>query len=134
MCKDPFVRRLIDKRCFLLSGFKAHGTIAPEVAFMFGERSLCAIDYPIGGSTAMIEALVRGLTRWSGELRLNAYMERILVGSGRVTGVRLRNGTILKAPIVISNATIWDTYTDAAPTGTPAGVLSPSSLRNPGSR
>lgn len=113
--KDPFVRRLIDLECFLLSGFKAHGTIAPEVAFMFGERSRSAIDYPMGGSTALIEALVRGLTRWSGELRLNAHVERILVEAGRVTGVRLRNGTTFKAPIVISNATIWDTYTHLVP-------------------
>ncbi len=109
--QDPFVRRLVDLECFLLSGFKAHGTIAPEVAFMFGERNRSAIDYPLGGSTALIEALVRGLTRWGGELRLNAHVERILIEAGRVTGVRLRKGTIIRAPIVISNATIWDTYT-----------------------
>ena len=36
---DPWLRRLIDLECFLLSGLKAEGTIAPEVAFMFGERT-----------------------------------------------------------------------------------------------
>jgi phytoene dehydrogenase-like protein len=36
--RDPWVRRLIDLECFLLSGLKAHGTVAPEIAFMIGER------------------------------------------------------------------------------------------------
>ena len=30
--------------------------------------------------------------------------------SGKAIGVRLQKGEILKAPVVISNATIWDTY------------------------
>ncbi|MBE9006070.1 FAD-dependent oxidoreductase [Fortiea sp. LEGE XX443] len=107
--KDPWVRRIIDLECFLLSGLKAHGTIAPEVAFMLGERGR-GVEYPIGGSAAIVNALVRGLERWGGELRLGCHVEQILVESGKAVGVRLKNGEILKAPIVISNATIWDTY------------------------
>lgn len=109
--QDPWVRRLVDLECFLLSGLKADGTIAPEMAFMLGERSRSVIDYPVGGSGAIVQALVRGLKKWGGSLRLNAHVEQILVQSGKVTGVRLRNGETLHAPIVISNATVWDTYT-----------------------
>ena len=108
---DAWVRRLIDLECFLLSGLQAHGTVAPEVAFMLGERDRAGVEYPIGGSGAIIEALVRGLKRWGGELRLNAHVEQILIKSGKTIGVRLGKGDIIKAPIVISNATIWDTYT-----------------------
>lgn len=108
---DPWVRRLIDLECFLLSGLKAHETIAPEVAFMFGERTNSVIDYPIGGSGAIVEALIRGLKKWGGSLRLGTHVEKILVQSGQVTGVQLRQGETLTAPIVISNATLWDTYT-----------------------
>ncbi|MCF4965846.1 phytoene desaturase family protein [Nostoc sp. CMAA1605] len=107
--KDPWVRRLIDLECFLLSGLKAHGTIAPEVAFMLGERSR-GVEYPVGGSAAIVNALVRGLEKWGGKLRLGCHVEQILVESGKVTGVRLRNGEVLSAAIVISNATLWDTY------------------------
>ncbi|MCZ0898866.1 NAD(P)/FAD-dependent oxidoreductase, partial [Microcoleus sp. HI-ES] len=109
--RDPWVRRLIDLECFLLSGLKAHGTVAPEIAFMIGERSRCAIEYPVGGSGAIVDALVRGLQRWGGKLRLGSPVEQILVESGKTTGVRLKNGEIISAPIVISNATVWDTYT-----------------------
>jgi carotene isomerase len=108
--KDSWVRRLIDLECFLLSGLKAQGTIAPEVAFMLGERSRAGVEYPVGGSGAIVQALVRGLERWGGKLRLGCHVEQILVESGKVVGVRLKNGEILSAPIVISNASIWDTY------------------------
>ncbi len=107
---DPWLRRLIDLECFLLSGLKAEGTIAPEVAFMFGERTRSVIDYPIGGSSAIVQALVRGLQKWGGTLRLGAHVEQILVEAGKAVGVRLRNGEIMRAAIVISNATVWDTY------------------------
>lgn len=117
--KDPWVRRLIDLECFLLSGLKAYGTVAPEMAFMFGERSNSVIEYPIGGSSAIVNALVRGLERWGGQLRLNTHVEQILIESGKVVGVRLRGDEVIKAPIVISNATIWDTYT---------GLLRPEDL------
>ena len=109
--QDPWVRRLVDLECFLLSGLKASGTVAPEMAFMFGERANSVIDYPIGGSGAIVQALVRGLERWGGELRLGCHVERILLEAGQVKGVQLRNGEQLSANIVISNATLWDTYT-----------------------
>ncbi|MBD1887817.1 NAD(P)/FAD-dependent oxidoreductase [Coleofasciculus sp. FACHB-SPT9] len=109
--RDPWVRRLIDLECFLLSGLKAHGTIAPEVAFMLGERSRAGVEYPVGGSGAIVDALVRGLKRWGGELKLNSHVEQILIQSGKVTGIKLKNGEVINAPVVISNATLWDTYT-----------------------
>ena len=108
--KDPWVRRLIDLECFLLSGLKASGTIAPEVAFMLGERSNTAIEYPLGGGSAIINALVNGLKKWGGELRLGCHVEQIIVENGQAVGVKLRNNEIVKATVVISNATIWDTY------------------------
>jgi carotene isomerase len=108
--KDPWVRRLIDLECFLLSGLKAHGTIAPEIAFMLGERSQSQVEYPLGGSAAIVNALVRGLKRWGGKLRLRCHVEQILLESSRAVGVKLQNGEILQGAMVISNATMWDTY------------------------
>jgi carotene isomerase len=107
--QDPWVRRLVDLECFLLSGLKAHDTVAPEMAFMFGERNASVVDYPVGGSGAIVSALVRGLQRWGGELRLNAPVEKILVCQGQTQGVQLRGGEPITAPVVISNATVWDT-------------------------
>lgn len=113
--QDPWVRRLVDLECFLLSGMKAHATIAPEVAFVFGERETAPVDYPVGGSEALVNALVRGLQRWGSELRLGTHVEQVLVKSGKALGVKLRSGSAIHAPVVISNATLWDTYAKLLP-------------------
>ncbi len=59
--KDPFIRNWLDLLSFLLSGLPADGTIAAEVAYMFNEwyRPDCVLDFPVGGSQAMVQALVR---------------------------------------------------------------------------
>lgn len=113
---DPFIQNWLDLLCFLLSGLPASGTIAAEVAFMFAEwyRPGVVLDYPIGGSAALVDALVRGLKKKGGSLRLNAHVDEVMVtGTGRkkrAVGVRLRNGQDIKARrAVVSNASVWDT-------------------------
>ncbi|HHP7230052.1 MAG TPA: phytoene desaturase family protein [Xenococcaceae cyanobacterium] len=110
--KDEFIRNWLDLLCFLLSGLPASGTSGAEMAFMFAEwyKPGVVLDYPIGGSGALVDALVRGLTKYGGELRLNAHVEKILVEGNRAVGVRLKDGTELTATkSVISNASVWDT-------------------------
>lgn len=106
---DPWVRRLIDLECFLITTLAADETPIPEMAVIFGERDQSVVDFPKGGAQAISAALVRALRRWGGELRTRAHVERILVEKGRARGVRLRSGEVLRAPVVISNASIWDT-------------------------
>ena len=109
---DPFIRNWLDLLCFLLSGLTATGTSAAEMAFMFADwyRPNVQLDYPVGGSAALVDALVRGLTKHGGELHLGAHVEEVLVAGDRATGVRLRSGDILQARrAVVSNASVWDT-------------------------
>ncbi|MGB3202736.1 MAG: NAD(P)/FAD-dependent oxidoreductase [Nodosilinea sp.] len=108
---DPFIRHWMNLLCFLLSGLPAEGTSTAEMAFMFAEwyRPGVTLDYPIGGSAAIVDALVRGLEKFGGTLRLGAHVEQILVEGERAVGVVLRSGESLKADRVISNASIWDT-------------------------
>lgn len=109
---DPFIRNWLDLLCFLLSGLPANGTSAAEVAFMFAEwyRPGVVLDYPIGGSGAIVDALVRGLQRHGGQLILNAHVEEVVVKGGRAVGVLLGNGEEIRAKqAVISNASVWDT-------------------------
>ena len=69
------------------------------------------MDYPIGGSSAVVEALVRGLEKHGGELRLRTPVDAILVddSAGQCTGVRLSTGEVVHAKAVVSNAAIWET-------------------------
>jgi phytoene desaturase len=60
--------------------------------------------YPQGGGFAIPRAFHRALKRAGGELRLKARVERILVEGGRAVGVRLTDGTTIRAERVVSNA------------------------------
>ncbi|MBK9091214.1 MAG: NAD(P)/FAD-dependent oxidoreductase [Anaerolineae bacterium] len=60
--------------------------------------------YPRGGGFAIPRAFVRALKRAGGEIRLNTAVSRILLEGRRAVGVRLADGTELRAPTVISNA------------------------------
>ncbi|MBD3881069.1 NAD(P)/FAD-dependent oxidoreductase [Phormidium tenue FACHB-886] len=109
--RDPFIRNWLDLLCFLLSGLPANGTNAAEVAFMFADwyRPNVKLDYPIGGSGALVDALVRGLQKHGGTLLTGAHVEEIVVEDSRAAGVRLRNGRVIRSRQVISNASVWDT-------------------------
>lgn len=110
--QDPFLRNWLDLLCFMLSGLPAQGTLAAEMAFMFADwyRPEVRLDYPKGGGGALVNALVRGLTRHGGELRLKATVQQILLQGQRAVGVRLSSGDQLRARhAVVSNASGWDT-------------------------
>lgn len=110
--QDPFIRNWLDLLCFLLSGLPADGTSTAEMAFMFAEwyRPNVTLDYPIGGTAAIVDALVRGLTKFGGQLHLGTHVDRVLVENTRATGIQLRNGRVVRARCaVVSNASVWDT-------------------------
>ncbi|MBE9046695.1 NAD(P)/FAD-dependent oxidoreductase [Pleurocapsales cyanobacterium LEGE 10410] len=124
---DQFIRNWLDLLCFLLSGLPASGTVGAEMAFMFAEwyKPGVQLDYPLGGSGAIVDALVRGVTKRGGEIIYNAHVEQVLVEQKRAVGVRLRNGQEIKAnKAVVSNASIWDTLSLI-----PEGVLPKSFVR-----
>jgi len=65
----------------LCSGMKAKDTITAEMAFMFGERNdgESTIDYPLEGSKAIVEALLRGIQKFGGQVLLRTPVEEIVV-------------------------------------------------------
>lgn len=69
---DRFIRNWLDLLCFLLSGLPASGTVGAEMAFMFAEwyQPGVVLDYPVGGSGAIAEALIRGLTKMAAKLSI----------------------------------------------------------------
>ncbi len=114
--RHPFLKNWLDLLCFLLSGATASGTLAAEIGYMFADwyRPGACLEYPLGGSKGVVDALLSGLSKYNGTLHLNAHVDNILVsGDGaerRATGVRLRDGRTINArTAVISNASIWDT-------------------------
>lgn len=63
---------------------------------MFSEwyKPGCQLDYPVGGTAAIVESLIRGLEKNRGQLALGCHVEQVLVEGGKAVGVRLRDGTV----------------------------------------
>ncbi|KAK9069633.1 hypothetical protein SSX86_011537 [Deinandra increscens subsp. villosa] len=110
--KDPFIRNWIDLLSFLLAGVKSDGVLSAEMIYMFAEwyKPGCSLEYPIGGSGAIVDALVRGLKKFGGQIHLKSHVENIVIENGRAVGVKLRSGQFVRAKkAVVSNASMWDT-------------------------
>lgn len=111
---DPFVRNWVDLLCFLLSGLPANGTIAAEVAFMFKEwfKADATLEFPRGGSCAIVDALLSALEKGGGSYHLSTRVKEIVTSpsSSKVTGVVThRNEHVRAREAVISGASVWDT-------------------------
>lgn len=76
--------------CFALS----LGCISQVYMFAEWYKPGCSLEYPIHGSGAIVDALVRGMQKFGGRLALGAHVEEIVVENGRAIGVRLRNGHV----------------------------------------
>lgn len=111
--KDAFLENWLEFLSFALSGLPADATIAAAVAYTMRDlhQKNAALDYPIGGAAAVIDALVRGVTKRGGQVLLSAHVESIVVEDGEVQGVRLRRGGrfVRAKKGVVSNASVWDT-------------------------
>ncbi len=60
--------------------------------------------YPRGGACSIGAAFIKGLREHGGEIFLRQEVTRILVEQGRAIGVRLADGTEVRADAVVSNA------------------------------
>lgn len=116
---DKFLENWFEFLSFALSGMPADSTIAAAVAYTMRDlhQQRAALDYPVGGSGAVVDSLIRGVRkRGLGEVYLSTHVEEIIVENGVATGVKLakknKDGTsktLCAKKGVISNASIWDT-------------------------
>jgi phytoene dehydrogenase-like protein len=65
--------------------------------------------YPEGGAGAIAETLAHFIADRGGDVETSAPVDRVTTYGGRATGVRMSDGTRLRAPIVVSNLGIKDT-------------------------
>ncbi|MEQ8961308.1 MAG: phytoene desaturase family protein, partial [Coleofasciculus sp. C2-GNP5-27] len=75
------------------------------------------IWFPMGGTGALVQALVQLFQELGGQLWLNQSVTEIVVDetTKRATGVRLERGEVLKADAVVSNADVVFTYLNLIP-------------------
>lgn len=106
--EDDFLRR-----CFsfhpLLVGGNPFDTTSIYAMIHYLEREW-GVHYAMGGTNAIVDALVTLIKEQGGNLQLNSEIDEIIVENGLATGVRLKNGEIYNSDIIISNADVAFTY------------------------
>ena len=68
------------------------------------------VHYAIGGVEAIAKAMVGVIEDQGGRARFGAEVDEILIDKGRARGVRLENGELLTADVIVSNADSGHTY------------------------
>jgi phytoene desaturase len=111
--EDDFLRR-----CFsfhpLLVGGNPLDTTSIYTMIHYLEREW-GVHFALGGTGAIINALVRLIEELGGRVHLNTEVREIMVSGRRATGVRLADGSVRYADHVISNADAAYTYTELVP-------------------
>ncbi|MFO7844936.1 MAG: phytoene desaturase [Balneolaceae bacterium] len=106
--KDDFLRR-----CFsfhpLLVGGNPFDTTSIYAMIHYLEREW-GVHYAMGGTGAIVNAMVDLIEDQGGTIHLNSEIDEILVKNGKATGIRLKNGEEYKADVVVSNADVAFTY------------------------
>ncbi len=67
------------------------------------------LGYPAGGAAAIPRTFLRGAEMHGARTLLNAPVEKILINQGHTEGVRLKDGSEFRAPVVVSTSSIRDT-------------------------
>jgi len=89
------------------SSFLIHALIA--------RHYLCGAYYPEGGAWKIADTIIPVIQQSGGDLLTYASVQKIILKNGKVTGVEMADGHIIKAPKVISSAGVMNTFEQLLP-------------------
>jgi len=107
---DPFLRNWVDLLSFLISGMSMHDTNTAAMATLFNEwfEPNSYLEYPRGGSESIVKALINGLKKNGGEIKLSSKVKRINFNKNLATGITLENGSTYSCESIVMNTDIWN--------------------------
>ncbi len=106
--KDPYLRQVFSFHPLLIGGnpFQS-SSIYSMIHYL--ERNW-GVHFAMGGTGAVVDALVKLFGEMGGKMELNAPVAEITAEDAKVTGVRLADGRFSPAEIVVSNGDTANTY------------------------
>ncbi|GAB5354622.1 hypothetical protein AAMO2058_000134700 [Amorphochlora amoebiformis] len=114
--QDPFILNWLNLLSFLLQGTPSDSLLCSVMAYMLGDwyKEDAMLDFPKGGSGAIIDALVRSIRKNGGSVVSGAHVEEVVLDSeGRASHLRVRHkqkDMMVQADnAVVSNADLWST-------------------------
>lgn len=106
--KDPRLQMAFSFHPLFIGGDPCHVTsmyiLVSHLEKEFG------VHYAMGGVEAIAKAMAGVIEDQGGTVRYGAEADEILVENDAASGVRLNDGSVLKAPVVVSNADAGHTY------------------------
>ena len=98
----------------LTGQFGDYGLVPAESSFyihaMVVAHYLRGAAYPVGGSSRIAETILPVIESAGGEVVTNAEVSEISIRDGKAVGVKLEDGRELRAPNVISDAGVLNTF------------------------
>jgi len=111
--QDDFLRQVFSFHPLMLGGDPRRMTYFHPYNPLLSEQA--PAYYPVGGVTAIINQFLESLKEMKVEITCQAEVAEILIKNYKVNGVRLMDGSMLQADIVISNADVLCTYQNLLP-------------------
>ena len=103
----------------LTGQFGDYGLVPAESSFFIHSMVVAhyfrGAAYPIGGSSRIAETILPTIEAAGGEVLTNAEVDEIIIRDGKAVGVRLADGHELRAPVVVSNAGVINTFEKLVP-------------------
>ena len=106
--KDARIKRLLTVIAEYVTDRPELLTVA-EMAPLFGYY-LEGGYYPEGGSQRLADALSADIEKRNGRVMLRTSVEQIVLDSGSAVGIRTHDGSMHRAPVIISNADLGTTF------------------------
>ncbi len=111
--QDQFLRRVFSFHPLLIGGNPLDTPAIYTLIVQFEKE--WGVHYATGGTGAIVSALGRLFTELGGVTHLNAEVQEILVQGRQVSGIRLADGSVHPADVVVANGDVAYTYRNLIP-------------------
>ena len=103
----------------LTGQFGDYGLVPAESSFLMHSMLVThyfkGAAYPVGGSSRIAETILPVIQAAGGEVLTNAEVERVVIEKGKAVGVEMQDGRILRAPTIVSDAGVLNTFGKLVP-------------------
>lgn len=106
--QDPLLRKVFSFHPLLVGGNPFSSSSIYSMIHYLEKK--WGVHFVMGGTGALVQALVKLFQEMGGTFRLNAKVEEIEVQQGTVKGIRLNSGERLLARVVVANSDVANTY------------------------
>lgn len=89
------------------SSFAMHASVA--------KHYFKGASFPIGGSARIAETVDKVLEQHGSTILTNAEVDQVVIEGGKATGVKMKDGKVFSADVIISGTGIFNTYTKLLP-------------------